>query len=182
MADRMEIKEGERRRVRLFAIDLPEPEVADFARPDPDTDSWPLRDALGAQRLDPEGVEILRVADLQGLGLAGYLTEGQGMDAREVDEMRPQLDRVSGYVAVVTSRAFEGRAQVLTPRTPLRWIGTFAEQFNPAPMTPLRSASAEGEIGAPPGPVPPQVSRSRMLALIVFGLAVLAVIVLIVVL
>ena len=44
--------------------------------------------ALGAETLDPEHVEVFPVSDLEGVGLAGYLEDGMGVPADQLEDMR----------------------------------------------------------------------------------------------
>lgn len=179
MGDMIHVPANERRTIRLFHLDLPAERIAGFARPDPQSGEWPLREALGASHLDPEGVEVFPISDLDGMGLADYLIEGQGIPAGQVAADRARLNALAGHIVLVSTRALGGAAQVLTPRAPLRWIGTYSEEFQPASMTPLRSTAAGGEVGAPPSPVSPQVPPIRMLALAAAGLFIVIIAILI---
>ena len=55
----------------LFALDLPA-EAVEFLR----GDAGALAQALGLSSLAPHRVEVVDLADLAGVGLATYLTEG----------------------------------------------------------------------------------------------------------
>jgi hypothetical protein len=139
----MQVSATETGLVRVFAIDLPPESIAEFTDPDaPDTAA--IRDALGADALSPDHIDLLRVADLQELGLDGYLVEGLGVAEDEVAPDRARLRGLRGYVLVLPSRAFAGMAQELTPRAPLRWIGTYAEPRPQSDFTPLTSKAAKG--------------------------------------
>lgn len=123
--------------VRLFAVELPEAEVAGFAGKDwsgfdaadeaAEAPPWPLRDALGAEYLDEDFVEVFPARDVAALGLSGYLTEGMGLPEEEIAPDRERIDAVEGHVLVVGSAAFGGFAQSLDPQPPLRHIGTYRE-------------------------------------------------------
>ncbi|SDN56007.1 hypothetical protein SAMN05216196_101902 [Lutimaribacter pacificus] len=141
----MQVSATEAGLVRVFAIDLPPDGIAGFTDPDSPGIAT-IRDALGAQALSPDHVDLVRLADLGELGLDGYLTEGLGVAADEIAPDRARLRALTGYVLVLPSRAFAGTAQVLTPRAPLRWIGTYAEPQAQAQsdFTPLRSEGAKG--------------------------------------
>lgn len=143
MSDRMQVSATEAGLVRVFAIDLPPDGIAGFTDPD-SPDIATIRDALGAVVLSPDHVDLVRLADLGALGLDGYLTEGLGVAADEIAPDRARLRALTGYVLVLPSRAFAGTAQVLTPRAPLRWIGTYAEPQAQSDFTPLRSEGAKG--------------------------------------
>ncbi len=143
MSDRMQISATETGLVRVFAIDLPPETIAEFTNPD-SPDIAAIRDALGAEALSPGHVDLVRLADLGELGLDGYLVDGLGVAEDEIATDRTRLRALRGYVLVLPSRAFAGTAQTLTPRAPLRWIGTYAEPRAKSDFTPLTSEGAKG--------------------------------------
>lgn len=149
---RMEVKASEHGQIRLFTVDLPPDEVASFSTPEDET-GWPLQDALGATRLDEDFVELFDVADLEELGLTGYMTEGLGIAETEVRQDAPRLNAINGHVLILFSSAFAGIAQTLTPRAPLRWIGTYSEQKAPVTFEPLPAKTASGTV-VPDGSAP----------------------------
>ena len=146
MTDTMQIAADEHRVVRVFVIDLPVDEVAALiTRPDDgDHLPWPLASAMGATHLDADSVEIFDVAELEGVGLAGYIEEGLGMPSAAAQPDRALLDGIKGTVVIVFSAAFGGVAQTLTPRAPLRWIATYHDDEVIPTMIPLRAESADG--------------------------------------
>lgn len=150
MSERFEISGGERGVVRLFAVDLPASEIEAFGRPNHEADTddppWELRQALGAEYLDADFVELFPLADLKGVGLTGYMTEGLGIAEADVEPDRARLEALSGHVLVVLSAAFGGVAQVIAPRTPLRWIGTYVEEHAPVQFRPLPTEAAKGNV------------------------------------
>ena len=123
--------------LRLFSVNLPEPEIVDFAAGDA------LRAALGADTLDPAKVEVFPVKDLSDLGLPGYLTEGQGIPEDQVTPMRAQLQALKGHVLILPSTALGDAAQTLRPKAPLIHIGTFFEDHPPVTFDPLPDESAK---------------------------------------
>ncbi|WP_371225693.1 hypothetical protein [Roseovarius sp. 2305UL8-3] len=134
MSERFEINATERGIVRVFTVDLPEEEIEQF---DPAS-------ALGVTSLDPQYAELFPVSDLKGVGLSGYMTEGLGIAEDELDKAR--LDALKGHVLIVLSAAFAGEAVTLTPKAPLRWIGTYTEERAPVQFEPLPDAAAQGQI------------------------------------
>lgn len=140
MSDRIEIKPTEAGVVRVFDVDLTAEEAGPFNRRN---GTWPLKDALGADVLDPERVDLFRIEDLEGVGLAGYLSDGMGVAAADLEDHRAALDRLSGMVLVVGSRAFGGVAQVLRPRAPLHLVATFNEHTPPVSFEALPDESAK---------------------------------------
>lgn len=139
MSDKIQIKASETGVVRLFAVDIPSAEIDAFrAR----NGRWPLREALGAEALDADHIDIFDAADLTGVGLPGYLTEGHDIPDAQITESRAQLEALKGTLMVITSSAFLGQAQTLTPRAPLRLIASFSRAQDPVTFQPLPDASA----------------------------------------
>lgn len=148
MAEQMQITAQEHGLIRVFAVDLEHDALATFSERSDTT--WPLQEALGASHLDGAYVELFDVADLEDLGLAGYMRQGLGVAPHEIKDMRLQIDALAGPVLIVLSKAFGGEEQVLHPKNPLRWIGTFHEETADVQFKPLKSDAAKGAIPAPP--------------------------------
>jgi len=146
---RMQVKPTERGLIRLFVVDLPPEEIKAFNTHATDT-GWPLQQALGATDLDPARIELFHINDLDDLGLSGYMTEGLGIADKDITPDAARLDALTGHVLIVQSAAFLGNAQTLTPRAPLRWIGTYAEESAPVQFQPLKTDAAKGTLAAPP--------------------------------
>lgn len=140
MSDRIEIRESESGVVRVFDVDLTRAEAEAFNRRN---GSWPLKDALGAESLDPHYVDMMQIEDLEGYGLSQYLEQGMGVSSHDLEDAHVQIEGLKGTVLVVGSGAFEGQAQVLTPRAPLRLVATFNEDKAPVQFDPLPSAGAQ---------------------------------------
>jgi hypothetical protein len=146
--------------VRLFQLDLPEDEIRGFVEkgwyPGDDggeAEHWPLREALGAEYLKVDHVEVFPVGDVAALGLSTYMTEGLGMPDAEIAADKSRIDAVRGHVVVVTSAAFGGVAQRLDPHPPLHLIGTYRET-PPAPVIgTIETASANGRMAKRSGHV-----------------------------
>jgi hypothetical protein len=82
-----------------------------------------------------------------------WLRDGLGVDEGDIGADAARLDSVTGHIAVITSAAFGRRPQTLTPRAPLRHLGTYREAGAGVTFAPLPAASAQGEaIGTPGGP------------------------------
>ncbi len=151
----MRVSASEHGLVRVFKIDLPRDQIEAFGTPSSDSGQhWPLAQALGASQLLQDHVVVFDMADLDDLGLAGYLIQGHGISKQDIDMDRAQLARIEGHVLIVTSAAFAGLAQDLSPRAPLRWIATYCEEQQPVNFEPLPDASAKGP-GMPSHPTPP---------------------------
>lgn len=170
MTDRIHIKPTEHGVVRVFDVDLPPEQIKPFNRRN---GTWPLQDALGAGTLDPAHVDLIAVEDLDELGLAGYLSEGHGISADDLRDMRGRLAALSGHVLIVTSRAFGGEEQTLSPRAPLHLVATFTEDRPPVSFDPLPSQAARGVTGGKPPPSDAAMSgRVASIALLVLFLLV----------
>lgn len=175
MTETIHVKSGEQGVVRVLAVDLPPDGIAAFTRRN---GRWPLREALGALYLDAGKIEVFDVADLGGLGLAGYLQEGAGIPADQIAPLRARLDALTGAVLVVPSSAFGGTDQVLTLRAPLRLIATLTEARDPVTFRPLPDESARPTPEPPAAPTRKAPSdaamsgRVAMIALLVLALLV----------
>lgn len=143
---------GERGRVRVFALDM-RPEQAEFLREPGAADQL-----LGADGLDPAHIDIIRLRDLEDLGLAGYLTEGCGIPENQIAPDRDRLAALDGYAMVLRSRAFGGRAATLAPAPELRLVATYTEPGTDWSSEPIAAASARPH-SAPP--LSPRAARSR---------------------
>jgi len=164
MSEPIEISEGERGVVRVFALDLPKAQIEAFLKRG---DRWPMAEALGANHLDPDHIETFDLSDLAGLGLAGYLAEGQGIPEAQLAPKRAALDALSGTVMVATSRAFAAMPQTLKPTAPLRMIAQFTEERGPIAFDPLPAASAAPKDAKPARKKPSDAAMSGRVATVV---------------
>lgn len=106
--------------LRLFQLDM-RPEEAKFLREPGAADQ-----ILGVEGLDLAQIDVFPVSDLEELGLYGYLNEGCGIPKDQLD--RDALESVEGWVMVVRSAAFQGRAATLRPNPKMRLIGLYTEE------------------------------------------------------
>lgn len=181
MSDRIEIPAIGGDEIHVFGLDLTGEEAEAFlARPADNGGGWPLKVALGADRLDPAHVEHFPVSDLAGVGLAGYLTDGMGAEAEAVMAEADRLAALQGDVVILRPAAFARTAQSLTPRPPLTHAGSFPLDRGATTMERLHSASATGHVTpdmpATPAPTSRAVKWLAALAafIIVVGVLVLA--------
>ncbi|MFC3614672.1 hypothetical protein ACFORG_12940 [Lutimaribacter marinistellae] len=133
----MEVKPHERGLVRLFKLNM-RPEEARFLK-----EPGAAAQVLGVEEMEDGQVEIFPVSDLEELGLAGYLREGLGVPAERLDTER--LAGIEGWVMVVRSPAFGGRAETLRPAPKVELVDIFAEEgvdWTPGPE-PLEVESAK---------------------------------------
>lgn len=161
MSDMLTIPRGERHVLRVFALDMTKSEVERLrnrpATSDPLAEVDPsLRHAdpaqvaalFGLNRIDPAQVEIVETDALTGVGLAGYLIEGDSAAEAQISADRARLDALNGHVLTVTSAAFPDRPVTLHPVAALSLVGAYAEDVEPVRFDPLPSESARGSLGA----------------------------------
>ena len=119
--------------------------------------------------LDPAYIEIFDLAELSGVGLAGYLTEGLGVPAPALAADRARLEALKGPVLILLSKALHGRKVTLTPDPRLTLVGTYAEDRPPVHFEPLPTTAAKGILtpGLPSNLTP----QSPTLAFLLLGLA-----------
>jgi len=146
MSDRIHVSATERGQVRVFALDMAPKEARAFAEAPDLPFGWPLLDALGAEGLDPEWIDLVVPSDLGEMSLSEFLVEGPGVAPEALNGDRARLDGLTQPVLVLPSQAFGGEEQDLRPRAPLRWIGTYAELRPAPPGPPLRSSAARGQL------------------------------------
>lgn len=178
----LSVEAHERDRLHVLAVNLPETDVqARHLGDGPDAvepDSGLLADLTGFDDLDPAGAELIRIADLEGLGLSGYLTEGHGIDAAAVAAQRGRLDRIEGYALVLRSQAFGGRGRtlhtaLLTPIASFEQPGTDWSAAAPLDAESARPFTGPGgRADITPTPRPARIG-SAVVAGIVVLLAVL---------
>lgn len=136
---RLAIPAHDRDGVRVFAARLTPDELQrDKARL--------VAELLGDPDLDPAFVEIFDLADLSGVGLAGYLTDGLGVPEATLTADGTRLDGLTGPVLILLSKALHGRAGTLTPDPRLSLVGTYAEVRPPVHFEPLPTAAAQGAL------------------------------------
>ena len=181
MSERFEVKAHEHGIVRLFTVDTSAEPPMMSAEPDWAADAedppWPLRDALGVEYLDSDFIELFDVANLEGVGLPQYMIDGLGVSETDVEEDRARLEAIEGLILVVLSSAFGGFAGTLTPKSPLRWVGTYTEDRAPVSFKPLPSESAKGTTGdkTPPSDAAMSGRVASIALLVLFALVAVVV-------
>lgn len=163
MSEALEIRANEQGVTRVFAVNLPEREAAKLSEPEE------MADALGAAEVDPARAELIDTRALDSIGLSAYLTEGMGVPEEEVGPDRARLDALDGSVLILASGAVAG-GQRLRPDERLTLVAAYREQAARPDLTPLRSASAEGRLGAGGAPT---VQSGRHGSRLAFGIVLL---------
>lgn len=167
MTDPLHVHKDEPRLVRLFALDMP-PQQARFLR-----QPGGAAQALGVDQLDDTEAEVFDIGDLGDLGLTGYLNDGCGISRDQLDEVR--LAALSGWMLLVRSRAFGGRAVTLTPQAGVRPVGVYFEAGTDWSAMPLSADSARRG-SAPPRVAPRKIrAQARMIGLSLFLVVMLAI-------
>ena len=185
MTARLSIPAEERGVVRVFAVNLPEMQVATMLREAeaPATEIGELpevpaaADLLGWPDLDTRHTELFAVKDLTGLGLSGYLTEGLGLEEDQIAPDHARLSALDGYVLLVLSRAFRGQDVTVHVPEALTLIGSYKEKFAPVTFEPLPGATGQATLTGPAPAQPPDQARRilRVAALTALILMLLAI-------
>ena len=164
----MEIASHETGLVRVFSVDLPTDQIETFRTAAPN----PLEQALGTRNLDPAYVELFDIADLEELGLRGYMRDGLGVAEADLAEDAARLDALTGPVLILLSKAFRGEAHSLSPRAPLRWVGTWREEKAPVTFEPMPCYSPDGRL-TPRGETRPEMTPHTRVLFAIFALPIL---------
>lgn len=101
---------------------------------------------LGDPDLDPAFIEIFDLADLSGVGLSGYLSDGLGVPEAALSADRLRLDALKGPVLILLSKALHGREVTLNPDPRLTLVATYAEERPPVHFEPLPTVTAQGAL------------------------------------
>lgn len=175
MSDRMQIEAREHGLVRVFTLDIDPGEIDAWMPPEDADATWPLRDALGAQRLTPDKVEVFRADTLAGIGLTGYLVDGAGVDPSEIGQDAARLDALRGVLVVIPSSAFGDTAQTLSVTSPLRHVGTYREEAPEVAFHPLPAPGGDGLVTGMPdaAPDPGRSPRGSLIVLAAIALVAL---------
>lgn len=156
MSAQLSIAAGEHGLVRIFAMDMPA-EQAEFQR-----EPGAAAQMLGAPDLDDTHVDIVRIADLDELGLSGYLITGMGIPQDQITPDIGMLSALTGYVMILRSSAFRGQAQDLDHDPRLSLIATYREAGADWTAQQLEADSAQPFSAAHQSPRPsPREARSR---------------------
>ena len=138
-----EVPAFEHGRLRLYALDSDSPDgraLIDAHRAEP-RDAGAAMQALGAERVDPYWLDLVKLRDIAEIGLKGYLKQGYDVPADQLDTA--DLSTTAGHVLIVPSRAFSDEAQSLTPVAALMPLASFDLGVDVGalrPITPVETA------------------------------------------
>ncbi|THH34393.1 hypothetical protein E4Z66_18310 [Aliishimia ponticola] len=170
----LDVKQNEFGVIRVFALSLPAAEAKTLRDdgPEPDTAAERRAQLLGVRDLNPAYVEVFPVSDLEELGLAGYLVEGNGVDPEELAPHRARLAALDGWVMIVYSQAFGDQAVTLRPAPEATLIATLHQPGTDwRNSQPLESRAATTLAPGKPAPSDAAMSgRIAMAALLVIFL------------
>lgn len=156
----VDIQTGEIGTTRVFSLSMP---TADAQTLQGDTEAQLT--LLGASGLNPDGVEVFPLSDLGEIGLAGYLRDGTDVPETDLKRDAAKLAALDGWVMLVHSLAFAGKAMTLTPHPALTLIGTYRQTPSQNPQSDMAAQSARPYTGASgPAAQAPDIRRSKSLA------------------
>ncbi len=169
------IPAGEKGAVRVFSLSLPVEEAAGLIAPKAEDalspTTHPTAEAaarlLGTDALDTAFIELFRVKDLEGVGLADYLTLGIGIPDDDIAPDRPKLDALDGYVIVLLSAAFPTGETVLRPPSEMTLIGSYGVPKTDWTAAPIATESAKPFTGTPTAPRARRARATRVGGIIV---------------
>ncbi|PZX19556.1 hypothetical protein LX81_00012 [Palleronia aestuarii] len=121
----------------------------------------PVRASLTGPEVDLDRVELVDPADLAGIGLSGYLIEGQGADPEAVRAEAATLDAVRDPVLILLPHAFAEPVETLYPKAPLSNLGRFPLVAPNTSEGPLRPPSADAPAADTPPPRAEDPASSR---------------------
>ena len=154
----------ERGCIRIFELDLSIENIQQLQHPKSGSPSTGAAVAhmLGLDWLNADYIEMFDVADLDELGLAGYLTQGNGVALSAIEADRVRLEDVKGWVLILYSSAFDGKPAQLSPNRHFSLVGMWQEARDQVSFEPLPSEAAKGIIA----PAPPANNNPHLTVLL----------------
>lgn len=148
MAEMLTVTEREYGTIRVFTVDIEPVEMRRLLDPKPDMmpTGAALGGLLGLDWIDPDHADLFDVADLDDLGLLGFLEQGAGISEDELTAHSAQLEALTGVVLIVYAKGFLGKAVELHPQPRVTPIVCLKEAKSAIEFQPLQSKSAEGDI------------------------------------
>lgn len=164
-------------RIHLFSISDGPVKLAHqtyLSRLDRAAEGTPLAEALGAA-VDATYAEVFAVRDVEPMGLRAYLAQAHDIPEAALEGDAARLDALSGDVLVLAPRALDG-VDVLNPSPELTHIGSYAPAEADNSPRDLPPAVKEPSAVAPvEPPTMPALSNRVIMAIVVAGLALAAV-------
>jgi len=163
MSTSLTIPAAERHKLRLFQLDLP-PEQIRFLR-----EPGAVADLLGCDGLAESGIQLIRIEDLDALGLSGFLVQGCDIPEDQIAANTDALNTAYGTVLALASSAFQDRETTLCLPGKVRLIATLTEEPTDwSGSGPIKTPSALP--GSAPRTAPRQArADARRIGGIVFG-------------
>jgi len=161
------IPKGETGVLRVFAVSRP---IPDMARAIKNGYKTALAGELLGRPVAADKIELFALSDLTGVGLPGYLIDGQGVAEVQIAKDRARLEGLDGYVLLLLSDAFDGHEVTLPATRDLTLIGSYQEETATRTAPPIDSAASKPYSGAPtltPAEVPKGGAGSVMIVLAV---------------
>lgn len=167
-----EVAPQEAGKVRVYTLSLSDDEARAMR-----DDETAQAAALGVERIDAAYTEVFRVDDLDQLGLAGYLRDGNGVNPDQIEKDRSKLAALDGWVLIVYSRAFAGQSQHLTPIPALTHIGTYSESGPETSVQAMEAEAAQPYTGIPRVSPPEPAKGGGGKTMLIIGVAALILII-----
>ncbi|WP_370231079.1 hypothetical protein [Cognatishimia sp.] len=176
MSDVLHVDPGERGSLRIFTVDIEASARRKLLTPKSDMPpvGAALGGLLGVDWIDPDHADLFDIAELDDLGLRGFLSQGAGVSEADLDAHRAQLDALSGTVLIVYARGFSEAGHQLTPAPQVTPVLYLREDKEHIQFDPLPSAAAQGQLTPPP---PVQKTPHLTVLLAILALPILALIV-----
>lgn len=178
MTRSLSVSEAEQGVARLFRLDMAPEDISHLQDPSQGAPSTgaAVAQLLGLDWLDADFVEIFAVSDLDELGLAGYLIQGNGVSKQDIALDRSRLEAVTGHVLIVYSSAFQGKSAQLAPTRQLVFLGSYREDRPEIAFAALPSEAAKGVLTGAPDDAAPIRSPNLSLMLALLALPTVALI------
>ncbi len=152
----LDIPQGESGRLRLFHLEMGAEELRFLS------EEGAIRNVLGVGDLDESRVQVIKIKELDDLGLIGFLREGCDISEDQLGHHEAELEALTGAVMLVPSSAFSDAVQI-QPDPRLRPVLTVREKgpdwSSPGP---IKAKSAEPYSA---GKLPPREARKRAITL-----------------
>lgn len=142
--------------IRVFSLSMSDADAKALRN-----DGAALNAALGTD-VDSDFVEVFPLSDLEGVGLMGYLGDGNDVAADQLAPDRAKLEKLGGWVLLVFSRAFRGADATLNPIPALTLIGTYGATGVDWRCTETVTSQAAKPYTAPPETVKKRPSDAAM--------------------